>query len=88
VVNWLLHADVVRKPERFTLLIDTLRLAGRVTPAQAADLQEFADLICSPAATDAVAAAAQAAHRTGAPIAERTRLARRDILHAHPRFRG
>lgn len=84
--DWLMQADVVRKQDRLTALLDVLTHAQYLTRQQANDLLALAALVCSEQAAHAVANAAKAATQKGQSIAQATRMARRDVLAGHPRF--
>lgn len=84
--DWLMQADVVRKQQRLTALLDVLIHAQYLTRQQANDLLALATLACSEQAAHAAANAAKAATQQGQSIAQATRIARRDVLAGHPRF--
>lgn len=84
--NWLMQADVVRKQDRLSEVLDVLIYAGYFTRPQADDLLALATLLCSEQATNAVANAAKTATQGGQSIARATRMARRDVFAGHPRF--
>jgi tRNA nucleotidyltransferase (CCA-adding enzyme) len=98
IFNWITATDILRKPERFELLLGCLRVANYLSQDHANTLQGLAQWVVGEAAGNAVAAAAAAWHAREAKgpigdgpghagsIAEVVRLARIEHLRQSPLF--
>ncbi|NBW00886.1 MAG: hypothetical protein EBR85_04095 [Betaproteobacteria bacterium] len=87
LLEWLTQADIQRRPERFSQLLDCIRIAGRLSGQQIDRLSSFAMHLSRESAHQKISLAVRQAQQTGTSVADAARHARLEVLRSHPDLR-
>ncbi len=88
LLQWLGQTDAQRRPERFGLLLDCMRIVGHLSHQQVERLRSYADCLNETAAHQHIAHAVEQAQQAGGSVADAARQARLKVLRSHPDLRG
>lgn len=88
LLQWLGQTDAERRPQRFALLLDCMRIVSNLSHQQAERLKSYADCLGEATAHQHIAHAVEQAQQAGKSVADAARQARREVLRSHPDLRG